>query len=168
MHQCVSTTNFFFSHSFFWKSSSWARKSMILPAMRRMTLILREVLLDARGGLVLDVVEVHHLVLDVEVQLAAQEGAEILVDEVVEGVARGVAVEVHAQPRVVGLGAVGADVLGAQLADPLGKRRIGRRPAARPRRRRSGPSAWPRSGLVGEAHDQLAVLDGQRIRPRPA
>ena len=31
-HQFVSTTNFFFSHSFFWKFSIWARKSMmILP-----------------------------------------------------------------------------------------------------------------------------------------
>ena len=39
MQYCVSTTNFFFSHSFFWKSSSWARKSMILPAIRRITLI---------------------------------------------------------------------------------------------------------------------------------
>jgi hypothetical protein len=55
---------------------------------------LGEVLLDAGGGLVLDVVEVHDLVLDVEVQLPAQEAAEVLVDEVVEGVAGGVALEV--------------------------------------------------------------------------
>lgn len=38
MHQLVSTTNFFFSHSFFWKSSICARKSMMIFPTRLMAL----------------------------------------------------------------------------------------------------------------------------------
>ncbi len=38
--QSEPTTNFFFSQSFFWKFSSCARKSMTLPAIRLITLIL--------------------------------------------------------------------------------------------------------------------------------
>ena len=70
---------------------------MIFPAMLPDHLDLGEVLLDARRGLVLDVVQVHDFVLDVEVELPAQEAAQVLVDEVVEGVASGVAVEMRLQ-----------------------------------------------------------------------
>ena len=79
---------------------------MILPAMRRITLIFDKILLDARRGLVLDVVQVHDFVLDVEIQLPAQEMPQILVDEIVEGVAGGVAAQVRLQPGVVGFLAV--------------------------------------------------------------
>ena len=78
------------------------------------------VLLDARRGLALHVVQVHHFVLDVEVQLPAQKAAEVLVDEVVEGVARGVALEVRLQPGGVGLLAARGDVRLALLAVLLG------------------------------------------------
>src|SRR5581483_9694647 len=62
---------------------------------------LREVLLHAGGRFALDVVDVHHLVLDVEVELAPQEAAQVLVDEVVEGVPRSVVREVLLQERAV-------------------------------------------------------------------
>jgi diguanylate cyclase (GGDEF)-like protein len=55
----------------------------------------------AAGRLGLDVVEVHHLVLDVEVQLAPEEAAQVLVDEVVERVARRVFGQVLFEQRAV-------------------------------------------------------------------
>jgi hypothetical protein len=54
---------------------------------------LRQVLLDARRLLVLDVVEVHDLILDVEIELATEECAQVLVDEVIERVAGGIPLE---------------------------------------------------------------------------
>ena len=80
---------------------------------------LGEVLLDARRGFVLHVVQVHDFVLDVEVQLPAEEGPEVLVDEIVEGVARGVALKVRLQPRIVELLAARCDVRLGQLSVPL-------------------------------------------------
>ena len=80
---------------------------------------LREVLLDTRRGLIFHIVKMYDFVLDEEVQLATEEGLEILVDEVVEGVASSVAPEVRLQPRVVGLFAARHDVRLAQLDDSL-------------------------------------------------
>ena len=51
---------------------------------------LAEVLLDFRGRLVFDVVQVHDFVLDVEVEFPPQKAAQVLVDEVVESVPGGV------------------------------------------------------------------------------
>jgi len=82
---------------------------------------LGEVLLHPRRALALHIVEVHHLVLDVEVELPPQEAAQVLVDEVVEGVARGVAVEMHAQARRLRSGAVGAHVLRSHGLHPIGQ-----------------------------------------------
>ena len=86
---------------------------------------LGQILLDARRGLVLHVVQVHDFVLDVEVHLPAEKGPEVLVDEVVEGVARSVALEVRLQSRVVGPLAARPDVRLGQLGDPLRQRGVG-------------------------------------------
>ena len=83
---------------------------------------LGEILLDARHRLVLHVVQVHDFVLDVEIEFPAQERPEILVDEVIEGIARGVAPEVCLQPGGVGLLAARRDVRLAELGDPRRQR----------------------------------------------
>ena len=54
------------------------------------------------GG-ALQVVEVHHFVFDVEIQLAPQEAAEVFVDEVVGAVFGGVGGKVFFQQGAVGL-----------------------------------------------------------------
>ena len=65
---------------------------------------------DLEGGIV-DVVEEQDFVLDVEVQLAAQEAAQVLVDEVVEGITGGVVVQVLSSRVRLGFFSVGAGVL---------------------------------------------------------
>jgi hypothetical protein len=63
----------------------------------------------------------HDFVLDVEVQLPAQELAKVFVNEVVEGVASGVTTQVRLQPGVVGPLAAGGDMRLAQLCNPRGQ-----------------------------------------------
>ena len=47
----------------------------------------------------------------IEIELAAKESLEVLVNEIVKGVARGVAVEMDAQPGIVGLRTIRARYL---------------------------------------------------------
>jgi len=61
---------------------------------------------------------VHDLVLDVEVEFATQEAAQVLVNEVVESVAGCVAAQVRLQTGVIRLFAVGACVCLAEFGDP--------------------------------------------------
>ena len=99
---------------------------MILLGDPADNLKLREILLDARRGFVLHVVQMHDFVLDVEVELPPEEGTEVLMDEVVKGVARGVALEVRLQSAVVGRLAARHDVGRAQLAEPFCQCSVGR------------------------------------------
>src|SRR5882762_6392781 len=46
----------------------------------------RQVLLDARRRFGLDIIEMHDFIFDEEIQLTPQESAEVLVDEVIEGI----------------------------------------------------------------------------------
>ena len=59
---------------------------------------------EAGGVAALDVVEIQDVGVQVEVELAAEEAAEVLVDEVVEAVPGGVALEVLGEQRAVGSG----------------------------------------------------------------
>ena len=57
----------------------------------------------ARRVLGLDVVEVHDLVLDVEIEFAPEKAAEVLVDEIIEAVAGGVIAQMFFQERAIGI-----------------------------------------------------------------
>ena len=62
---------------------------------------LAEIVLDARGRLRFDVVQMHDLILDIEIKLAAQEAAEVFVCEIVECVAAGLIGQMLFQQRAV-------------------------------------------------------------------
>jgi len=130
-----------------------------------------EVLLGLRhiGGL--DVVQSHHLVLDVEVQFASQKAAQVLVDEVVHRVAGGVLTDVLCQQRSIRpflrrrWGFQDGQVL-------FGSRIIQTAEGFEDSRDRfltaPGLPGLILAGLVGigpvlEAHDEIAVLDRDRI-----
>ena len=65
---------------------------------------LAEVLLDSGHRVVFDVVEVHHLILDVKVEFSSQEASQVLMDEVVERVPGGVLREMFLNHRAIGVG----------------------------------------------------------------
>jgi len=139
---------------------------------------LPEVLLHKGGRPVHEVVHLQDLVLEVEVQLPPEEAAQVLVDEVVEGVACRVAPEVRLQPRVAGRPPIGQDVFPAQLLNPGGQGRVFH---AQHPRHGDGDQFLLRRGLrpplsrrpvggggrpVLEPDDQLPVLLGDEVPGR--
>ena len=98
MQYCVSTTNLLLQPELLLEVLKLGEEIDDLAGDAADDFDLGKILLDARRGLVLHIVQVHDFVLDVEVQLPAQEAAQVLVDEVVEGVAGGVAVQVRLKP----------------------------------------------------------------------
>jgi hypothetical protein len=69
----------------------------------------------------------HHLVLDIEVQFAAQEAAKVLVDEIVEGVARGVALQMPFEARIAWRLAVQVNMRFPKFGNPRGESGISNR-----------------------------------------
>ena len=79
---------------------------------------LGKVLLHARCGLFLHIVQPHDLVLDIEVELPPEEAAQVFVDEVVEGVPSRVVKQVLVKNGLVGLRATGSLPLGGEALLP--------------------------------------------------
>ena len=126
----------------------------------------RQGAVEPGGVALLQVVQVQHLGVQVQVERAAQEAAEVLVDEIVEAVLRRVTLHVLRQQRALAVG-VGRGRRGQRNA-PVGRRRgedpFGRRLVDAALLR----SAVPRPALpfafrqrpVREADDQIVLLDG--------
>ena len=87
MQYWVSVTNFRFSHSIFWKFSICAKKSMILPPTALVKRICWNHASATSCPATAQVVQVQHLVLQVEIQLPVEEPRQVLVYEEIRVVA---------------------------------------------------------------------------------
>ena len=74
---------------------------MILCAMWRIALICGQVLFNAGSDFRFDVVQMHHFILDVEIEFPPQKATEVLVDEVIKGVAGSVVGEMFIERGAV-------------------------------------------------------------------
>ena len=75
-------------------------------------------MLHARYGVALNIIEMHHLVLDVEIQLPPQKAAKVFMDEVVKGVSRGVAFQMPFETGMAWFFAVQIHMWLHKLSDP--------------------------------------------------